>query len=80
MSKRITISDEEYFKLLEIKARLKTDSLLTILALVQIGNLSKAPEAKAVKMCPICGHPASSHSDGACLADGGMCECTRVQD
>ena len=32
MSKRITISDDEYFKLMELKARFKTDSLLTILA------------------------------------------------
>jgi hypothetical protein len=38
MSKRITISNEMYFKLLELKAKIKTDSLLTILALADISQ------------------------------------------
>lgn len=34
MPKRITISDEEYFKILELKVKHKTDSLFAILSLV----------------------------------------------
>ena len=60
MQKRITINDEEYFKLLELKAKYKTNSLFAILSLVtdnqngnvvlkdsgQIANMVICPEAK----------------------------------
>lgn len=87
MSKRITISDEEYFKLLELKAKLKTDCLLDILAKVDTGQLTNMPMVQITNnpikpnspetkqpLCR-CGHPESYHSADGCLGDGAMCEC-----
>lgn len=53
MPKRITLSDEEYFKLLELKVKYKTDSLFAILSLVtnsQKGNMVSKDEGQITNM------------------------------
>lgn len=89
MSKRITLSDEEYWKLAEMKLRFKTDSLIVIFAKLeeqpkQPERISTEPaktanqflEITGIKpeMC-VCGHSEAAHEADGCLGNGAQCDC-----
>ena len=80
MPKRITLSDKEYFKLLELKAKYKTNSLFAILSLVpdnQNGNMVLKDDGQITNMvkCPDAIKPKREFSHNGATDILPLCQC-----
>jgi hypothetical protein len=87
MTKRITISDKDYYLILGLKAKYLTDSIEEIIRFEGMKpqnpttNNDLKPQTtinhetiEVVNLCT-CGHPESYHTVDGCLGDGALCGC-----
>ncbi len=90
MTKRITISDKDYYLILGLKAKHLTDSIEEIIRLEGSKPYNLTDTCKAVNpittkadnhttitaVCQ-CGHVIDAHDDTGCMGNGGLCECKK---